>query len=63
MAPVQRPHDSDARKHRWPVKFRNQQKSLHRGLPCFGIVICLRQFGDVERGVAERDQRVSGPAR
>jgi len=24
---------------------------LHRGLPFFGIVFCLRQFSDVSRGV------------
>jgi len=38
------------------VKFGNQRKRLHRGLPFFGIVFCLGQLGDVERGVAERDQ-------
>jgi len=31
-----------------------QQQRLHRGLPFFGIVFGLWQFGDVERGVAER---------
>jgi hypothetical protein len=41
--------------------FGNQQERQHRGLPFFGIVFCLRQLGDVERGVAERDQRL--PAR
>jgi hypothetical protein len=30
--------------------------SAHRGLPPIGIVFCLGQLGDVERGVAERDQ-------
>ena len=30
--------------------------SAHRRLPFVGIVFCLAQFGDVERGVAERDQ-------
>jgi hypothetical protein len=32
--------------------FRNQQERLHRGLPFFGIVLCLRQLGDVLRGEA-----------
>jgi len=30
--------------------------SAHRGLPFFGIVFGLGQLGEVERGVAERDQ-------
>ena len=37
--------------------FRNQQERRHCGLPFFGIVLLFRQLGDVERGVAERDQR------
>jgi hypothetical protein len=40
--------------------FRNQQQRLHRGLPFFGIVFGLGQFGDIERRVAQRDQRLSG---
>jgi len=35
--------------------------SFHCGLPFFGIVFCLGQFGGVLRGIAERDQRF--PAR
>jgi hypothetical protein len=31
-------------------------RNLHRGLPFFSIVFCLGQFGDVLRGVAERDE-------
>jgi hypothetical protein len=54
---VQRPHNADARKHRWPVTFCNQQQRPHRCLPFFGVVFCLGQFRDVERGVAERGQR------
>ena len=34
----------------------HQQKRLHRGLPFFGIVFGLGELGDVERGVAQRDQ-------
>jgi hypothetical protein len=55
--PVQCPRDADARKHRWPVMFYDQQQRLHRGLPFVGVVLCLGQFGDLERGVAERHQR------
>jgi len=39
--------------------FCDQRESLHCGLPFFGIVFCLGQFGDVDRRVAERDQRFS----
>jgi hypothetical protein len=49
---VQRSHDADMRKHRWPTVLRNQKQSLHRGLPICSVVFCLGQFGDVERGVA-----------
>ena len=31
MATVQRPHDADARQHRWPVMFGDQQPRLHAG--------------------------------
>ena len=34
----------------------NQHERLHCSLPFLGIVLRLRQLGDVERGVAERDQ-------
>jgi hypothetical protein len=37
--------------------FYDQQQRLHRGLPFVGVVLCLGQFGDLERGVAERHQR------
>jgi hypothetical protein len=30
--------------------FYDQQESLHCGLPFFGIVLCFRKLGDVERG-------------
>ena len=30
--------------------------NLRRGLPFFGIVFCLGRFGEVLRGVAERDE-------
>jgi hypothetical protein len=38
---VQGPHDADAREHRRPVMFCNEQKRFHRGLPFHGIVFCL----------------------
>ena len=49
---IQCPHHAYPGQHRWPVMFGNQQQRLHRGLPFFGIVFCLGQFGDVKRGVA-----------
>jgi hypothetical protein len=49
---VQRSHDADVREHRWPAMLCNQKQSLHRGLPFVGIVFCLWQLSDVERGVA-----------
>ena len=33
------------------------RESAHRGRPSIRIVFCLGQLGDVERGVAEREQR------
>jgi hypothetical protein len=33
------------------------RESAHRSLPFIRIVFCLGQRGDIERGVAERDQR------
>jgi hypothetical protein len=56
---VQCTHHAYAREHRWSVMLCNQQKSLHRGLPFFGIGFCFEKFGDVLRRVAERDQRFS----
>ena len=50
--PVDRPHDSDAREHRWSAMFRDQQR-FHPGLPFVGIVFGLGQFGDVCGGVTE----------
>jgi hypothetical protein len=38
--------------------FRDQQQRFHRGLPFVGIVFRFWQFGDVLRGVSERDQRL-----
>jgi hypothetical protein len=60
---VQRPHDTDAREQRWPVKFRDQQQRFHGGLSFVSSASCfgLGQFGDVRGGVTERDQRF--PAR
>jgi hypothetical protein len=52
---VQRQHHAYAREHRRAAALGNQQQRLHRGQPFFSIVFGLRQFGDVERGVAERD--------
>ena len=56
VAPVQCPHDTDAREHWWPVMFSTSNKGLHRGLPFVGIVFRFRQFGDVSGGIAQRAQ-------
>jgi hypothetical protein len=32
------------------------KQRLHCGQSFYGVAFCLRQFGDVEGGVAERDQ-------
>jgi hypothetical protein len=50
--PVQRSYDADLGEHRWPVMFCNLQQRLRRDLPFFGVVLCLGQLGDVERGGA-----------
>jgi len=52
---VDRLHHPDPREHRRPVALGNQQQRLHRGQPFFGVVFGLRQLGDVDGGVAERD--------
>jgi hypothetical protein len=55
---VQASHDTYPGEHRRAVMFRNQQERRHRSLPFLRIVLSLGQFGDVERGVAERDRRL-----
>jgi hypothetical protein len=54
---VNRSHHGYTRKHRWPVMFGHQYQRVHCGLTFNGIVFGFRQLGDVQRGVAERDQR------
>ena len=54
---VQRPHDADAREHRRSARRRDQDQRLHGGLPlCGGLVLGLRQLGDVVAGVPQRDE-------
>ena len=53
---VQRPHDTDARKHRRPVLFCDRQQRFHRGLPFVGIVFRFRQLRNVLGSIAERTQ-------
>jgi hypothetical protein len=43
---VEGSHHACPREHRRPVMFCDQQKSLHGGLPFFGIVFCLGQFAN-----------------
>lgn len=50
--PMERSHHANRREHRRAAMFCNQQQRLDRGLPFFGIVFWLGQFGDVVRGVA-----------
>jgi hypothetical protein len=38
-------------------QFAPGRESAHRGLPFIRILFCVGQLGDVERGIAERDQR------
>jgi hypothetical protein len=52
---------ADPGEHGRPIMFGNQHERLHRGLPFLGIVLRLRQVGDVEGRVAQGDQRF--PAR
>ena len=49
---------ADARKHRWPVMFSDQQLRLHRSLP-----FSLGQFTEVDCGITQRDQLTSGRQR
>ena len=49
---IQRSHHTYSGEHRWPVMFCNEEERLHRGLPSVGVVLGLRQFRDIERGVA-----------
>jgi hypothetical protein len=55
---IQRSHHAYPGVHRRPIMFSNQHESCHCSLPFFGIVFRLRQFRDVERGVAQGDQRL-----
>jgi hypothetical protein len=58
---VQGSHDTDARKHRRAAERYHQDQRLHSGLPLRGLVLGLRELGDVLAGVLERDKRA--PAR
>jgi hypothetical protein len=44
-AAVQRSHDADARKHRWPAERHDEDQGFHRGLPFRRLV--LRLFGSL----------------
>jgi hypothetical protein len=39
--PVQRQHNANPGKHRWPATFRNNKQRFHRGLPFRRVVFCL----------------------
>jgi hypothetical protein len=53
---VQRPHDADARKHRWSAVRRDQDKGLHCRLPLLRRVLRLRKLCDVGASVFEGDE-------
>jgi hypothetical protein len=54
---VQRSHDADPRKHRWPVPLDHQHQGLDRGLPFGENRFPFRQASDVVTRVPQRDQR------
>jgi hypothetical protein len=54
--PVQRPHHRGMRHHRVAIVLPDQHQYLDGGLPFPRLLFSLGQFGDVVRGVAERDQ-------
>ena len=56
---MQRSHHRYPRHHRIAATLPDQHQHRHRGLPFRGVVFGLGEFGDVERGVAERDQRLA----
>ncbi len=51
VATVQRPHDADAREHRWPARRRHQDQGLHCRLPLCGLVLGLRKLRDVSASI------------
>ena len=53
---VQRSHDTDPGKHRRPARCRHQDQGLHGCVPLGGLVLGLRQLGDVPAGVLEPDE-------
>jgi hypothetical protein len=63
VAPVQCPHDADASEHRWPSERSDQDQGFHRRLPFHGLVLGLRQLGDVVAGVLKRDQQAAAGQR
>ena len=53
---VQRPHDADPREYRGTARRRDQDQGFHCCLPLRGLVLVLRELGDVVAGVLERDE-------
>src|SRR5260370_36991086 len=54
--PIQGPHDTDACKPCRPAERRDQDQGFHRGLPLCGLVLGLRELGDVGAGILQRDE-------
>jgi hypothetical protein len=57
--PVQRPRHADPREHRQAAEIHHKQQAFHCRLPFRGGMLGLRQFSDVERGIAEPYQRLA----
>jgi hypothetical protein len=59
VAAVQRPHDTNSRKHRRSAQRRHQDQAFDRGLPFCGVGFFLRQRHDVGRGVLKGSERLA----
>ena len=53
VAPVQCPHDTDARHHGRAVELDDEEQGFDRGLPLLEMLLGLRQFHDVVGGIAQ----------
>jgi hypothetical protein len=56
---VQGSRDADAREHRRPIKFYNQQQRFHRCLPFRSGVLGSRKLRDIVAGVLQRDEQAT----
>jgi hypothetical protein len=56
MVPVQGSQHADPCEHRRPVRLRDQNQRLDRGLSCRMLLLGLRQLGDELAGILQRDK-------